>query len=305
MNLKQLEYFRTTAELEHFTRAAELLGISQSSLSHSIKELEEELGVKLFQRQGRNVKLTKYGQMFLPSVTQSLDALSDGCQQVKDSVNPDGGTVHIALPARLEPFASYLAVYYVSETGRSHVNFQFTRTSSCADARHKLLESTVDLVFLPEAGNDLFDSFRIGSHEIVVLVSQNHRLAGRKSVTLAELRGERFLYYPRRHPFRRTLDSAFAEVGFTPSITAETAQDHAIFGMVAANRGVAIMPRPLGDMPYPIKILPITGTPPAPRQIYLLWNRRTSLPPAALRLRDFILQRGPVFDEYLHCTHQE
>lgn len=305
MNLKQLEYFRTTAELEHFTRAAELLGIGQSSLSHSIKELEEELGVKLFQRQGRNVKLTKYGQMFLPSVAKSLDTLSDGCQQVKDSVNPDGGTVHIALPARLEPFASYLAVYYVSKTGRGHVNFQFTHASSCADARHKLLESTVDLAFLPEEGDDLFDSFCIGSHEMVVLVSQKHRLAGQKCVALAELYGERFLYYPRRHPCRRALDSAFAQVGFSPAIAAETAQDHAIYGMVAANQGIAVVPRPLGDMPYPIKILPIEGTAPAPNQIYLLWNRRTPLPPAALRLRDFILQCGPVFDEYRHRTHQE
>lgn len=305
MNLKQLEYFRTTAELEHFTRAAELLGISQSSLSHSIKELEDELGVKLFQRQGRNVKLTKYGQMFLPSVAQSLDALSDGCQQVKDSVNPDGGTIHIALPARLEPFASYLAVYYVSQTGRGQVNFQFTRTSSCTDARHKLLEGLVDLAFLPEAGNDLFDAFRLGSYDMVVLVSQNHRLAGRKSVALAELRGERFLYYPRRHPCRHALDSAFAKAGFTPSIAAETAQDHAIYGMVAANQGIAVVPRPLGDIPFPIKILPITGTAPVPCPIYLLWNRRTPLPPAALRLRDFILQRGLVFDEYRHRTHQE
>lgn len=75
--------------------------------------------------------------------------------------------------------------------------------------------------------------------------------------------------------------------------------------MVAANQGIAVVPRPLGDMPYPIKILPITGTVPAKRPIYLLWNRRTPLPPAALRLRDFILQRGPVFDAYRHCTHQE
>ena len=71
MNLKQLEYFRMIAELEHFTKASEKLLISQSSLSHSIKELEAELGVELFMRQGRNVKLTKYGQMFLPFVEQA------------------------------------------------------------------------------------------------------------------------------------------------------------------------------------------------------------------------------------------
>ena len=66
MNLRQLYYFRTIAELEHYTRAAEKLFVSQSSLSHAIQELESELNVKFFEKKGRNVELTKYGQLFLP-----------------------------------------------------------------------------------------------------------------------------------------------------------------------------------------------------------------------------------------------
>ena len=95
MNLKQLEYFRMIAELEHFTKASEKLLISQSSLSHSIKELEAELGVELFMRQGRNVKLTKYGQMFLPFVEQALDTLGEGCQRLRDYVDPNTGTLNM------------------------------------------------------------------------------------------------------------------------------------------------------------------------------------------------------------------
>lgn len=70
MNLRQLQYFKTIAELEHYTRAAEKLYVSQSNLSHSIQELEDELNVEFFVRKGRNIKLTKYGELFLPYVSQ-------------------------------------------------------------------------------------------------------------------------------------------------------------------------------------------------------------------------------------------
>ena len=68
MNLQQLYYFKTIAELEHYTKASQMLNITQSSLSHSINDLEKELGVLLFIRQGRNVRLTKCGAFFLEFV---------------------------------------------------------------------------------------------------------------------------------------------------------------------------------------------------------------------------------------------
>ena len=65
MNLNQLYYFRTLAELEHYTKAAEKLNISQPTLSHSIAAMEKELGANLFEKQGRNVVLTKYGRIYI------------------------------------------------------------------------------------------------------------------------------------------------------------------------------------------------------------------------------------------------
>ena len=93
MNLRQLYYFRTIAELEHYTRAAEKLFVSQSNLSHAIQELEEELNVKLFVRKGRNIKLTKYGELFLPYVQKSIEDLEAGISTIKDYINPNSGTV--------------------------------------------------------------------------------------------------------------------------------------------------------------------------------------------------------------------
>lgn len=78
MNLKQLYYFKRLSETEHYTEAASSLCITQPSLSHAISELEKELGVALFARQGRNVKITQNGKRFLPYVEDALASLENG-----------------------------------------------------------------------------------------------------------------------------------------------------------------------------------------------------------------------------------
>ena len=91
MNLQQLYYFKTIAELEHYTQAARKLNISPSSLSHSITDLEKELGVSLFIRQGRNVRLTSCGAFFLDYVSRSLEILDEGRSRLQDFISPESG----------------------------------------------------------------------------------------------------------------------------------------------------------------------------------------------------------------------
>ena len=88
MNLNHLYYFRALAKEEHYTRTADMLSITQPSLSHAISCLESELGVKLFEKQGRNAKLTKYGALFLRYVEQSLDMLDEGKRVVTETSEP-------------------------------------------------------------------------------------------------------------------------------------------------------------------------------------------------------------------------
>lgn len=94
MNLSQLYYFRKLADLQHYTRAAKELFITQPTLSGSISSLESELGVSLFQKSGRNVELTKYGSEFLTYVNASLEQLDKGIAIMKGySGESDGGTI--------------------------------------------------------------------------------------------------------------------------------------------------------------------------------------------------------------------
>src|ERR1700693_6496763 len=84
MELQQLRYFREVAEREHVTRAAESLFVSQSAISRAVTQLEEELGVPLFYRQGRAVVLSRYGRLFLEHVNRALSILESGKRLLRE-----------------------------------------------------------------------------------------------------------------------------------------------------------------------------------------------------------------------------
>ena len=84
MNLNQLYYFSRLAQIEHYTKAAEQLNLSQPSLSHAIRSLEKELGTRLFEKQGRGVTLTKYGKLFCGYVDEALETLEQGVKNRRD-----------------------------------------------------------------------------------------------------------------------------------------------------------------------------------------------------------------------------
>lgn len=297
MNLRQLYYFRTIAELEHYTRAAEKLYVSQSSLSHAIQELENELNVEFFVKRGRNVELTKYGRMFLPYVQKSLETLETGMAKLADYINPNTGTVVMAGFPSLAQFASDIIVRYVSETNRVDVRLQFNQEPTYAKLREQLLAGELDLIFSTEVDDPRVESAYIGDHQIVLLVPMGHRLARCGEADLRELDGENFISFDTSCQLRGMTDQIFRELGIRPNITMETAQDLIIDGLVAANHGVAIIPYPLGGAPYNTKVVRIANDIP-PRKLFLSWNTEQYLPPAAEYFRDFIIRSGEVFRQF-------
>lgn len=301
MNLRQLQYFKAIAELEHYTRAAESLFVSQSSLSHAIQELEGELKAKLFVREGRNIKLTKYGKLFLPYVQHCLETLDTGVAKLSDYINPNTGTVVMAGFPSLAYFAPYIIVRYVSETNRVDVHLQFNQEATYTTLRDQVISGQVDLVFATEIDDPRIGATYIGQHPLVLLASAKHRFARQDRVDLRELDKENFIAFDKNCQLRMQTDRMFQELGVTPNITTETAQDLIIYGLVAANHGVAITPYPLGGAPYNVKIIPIAN-PIATRKLYLLWNKDQYIPPAAEYFRDFVVRSGLIFHDFLRSN---
>lgn len=297
MNLRQLYYFKTIAELEHYTRAAETLYVSQSSLSHAIRELETELRVKLFIRQGRNVKLSKHGELLYPYIKKTIETLEDGISQLQDYIDPDRGTVTLSAFPSLDAFVSDSIVRYLSHTGRVGVRFQYQH-DSFQEIRQKLLRGDVDLAIATKIDDPRLECMRIGTHALVLLVSEDHPFAKRKSISLRDLDGMNFTTYDSDSQLGGQIKELFQSRDIHPNIVMEARQDLVIYGLVSSGHSVAITPLPLAGVPYNVKVIPICDDIPQ-RDLYLLWNKERYMPPAAGYFRDFLCGERELFGKYL------
>lgn len=122
MNLKHLEYFRVLASLEHYTRAADQLYITQPTLTNAISVLEKELGTQLFEKKGRNTRLTKYGSFFLTYVITALDTLEKGEKELRQLTSPTHGTIDFAFIYTLGPnFVPTMIQTFFSDTANENI----------------------------------------------------------------------------------------------------------------------------------------------------------------------------------------
>ncbi|BAL00746.1 putative LysR family transcriptional regulator [Oscillibacter valericigenes Sjm18-20] len=297
MNLQQLYYFRTLAEVKHFTKAAIKLMVTQPSLSHSINDLEAELGVSLFDRSNRQVTMTKYGGLFLEYVNHSLNILDEGRAKLDDFIDPDQGTVALSYVSSLEAFVPYLVAQFYKLNQGIQIMFQFQQSSNAA-IFESLFKGSIDLGMGTRClSKEPLMTHKLGEHELVLLVSNDHPLAQEESVDLRQIRQEQFITYSRECDIRDYIDSIFKIIGITPRIVSETAHDTMIYSFVAANYGVALVPAPLGINHYHVKALHIQNEVPK-REIYLMWKDVRYLSPAVSRFRDFIVENGQMLDSY-------
>jgi DNA-binding transcriptional LysR family regulator len=297
MNLQWLYYFDTIAELEHYTKAAEKLHVSQSNLSHAIKELEAELGAELFERHGRNVKLTKYGEIFQPYVKKTLNTLETGVSTLKEYIDPNAGTIVMGGFPSVAQFSTDLMVRYQSETNRLEVQFQYTQ-EGWRELKDNLLNGNIDVAIATRFNYPQIGATYIGTHRLVALLPEQHRLANRQSVDLREMDRENYIAFDKNGQIRPFLDGVFKELGIKLNIVAETPNDLIIFGLVAAGRGIAILPDPLAGAPFGTKIVPISNDIPQ-RKLYLQWNKDRYISPATAYFRDYVKRSEDVFDQYL------
>lgn len=296
MNLQQLYYFKTIAELEHYTKASQVLNISQSSLSHSMTDLEKELEVSLFIRQGRNVKLTKCGSLFLDYVTTSLATLEKGRERLQDFVSADTGTITLGYLSSLSRFVPFLISRFFEKTGKVKTHFQFDQ-STTQDLEAHLLSGATDLAFTTPFDDPEIASVKIGSHKTVLMVSESHPLARQSSVDLTELKSERFITYEPNCQIRSYINDIFREVGIHPEISFEAAHDSIVLGAVSAGLGIALMPEASNFSGYNIKPLPIINPIPE-RDIHIAWVKDRYMTPAVKNFRDFVLECGLLLNEF-------
>lgn len=297
MNLQQLTYFKTVAEVLNFTKAADILCITQPSLSHSIQDLEKELNIQLFIRQGRSIQLTKYGQLYLDYVVQALNILDAGRIKLNEYTQPAQGTVVLSYLSSLTEYVPFVTSLYLSGHPGIHTRFHMEQLPT-GQIESNLIHGQSNLGFSSQVSSPRLGSFYVGEHPSVLIVSEQHPWADRTSVSLQELDGQDFITYTQDCGIRKYIDNILHTAGVQPRIISEVMYDNLIIGMVGSNFGVAMIPKPLGMHLSQCRCISLEGDVP-PRKIYLVWPKELYIPPAAQKFLDFVVDHAVTLDYFI------
>lgn len=246
MDLRKLRYFAVLAEEKHFGRAAKQLSLSQPPLSLAIKQLEAEIGAKLFERDSRNVSLTPAGETLKQEAIFLLRRADEARSLVKAVSEGKGGRLRVGFVGSM--------LY----RGLPDVIGAFKTASPTTDIHLRELNSIeqvaafgrdeIDLGFtfgrgIPEG----LEGFRYHSEPFVACLPSGHRLASAKRISLAKLERDEFIFFARdiSPDYHQSIVAACLAVGFAPKIRHEVRHWMSVVSFVAHRIGVSLVPSTL------------------------------------------------------------
>jgi LysR family transcriptional activator of glutamate synthase operon len=241
MELRDLEAFAAAARFGNFGQAAEARFMSHSGLSRAVGRVEAELGVPLFDRVGRVVRLNRFGEIFLARVEEAFRALDTGWSEITDAVDPNRGIVTLAFMPTIGPT---LVPRLLRAFREDHKNVRVQLFQGGAgEILSMLQDGTVDVCLIaPDPELPEIEWVPLWREPFLLSVPADHELAGRSQVTLKELEGVPVVALRHGFGIRQITDTLLDEAGVRPKIVFEAADVPTVRGLVAAGLGVAILP---------------------------------------------------------------
>jgi DNA-binding transcriptional LysR family regulator len=242
VELRDLRAFLAAAQASHFGRAAAALHMSQSALSKAIGRLEDELGVPLFDRPGRTVRLNRYGELLREHAEEAFRALDAGRTAVADAIDPQRGQVGLAFIPTLGPTVVPQLVQEF-RAGHPHARIQLSQ-GGAGTVVEMLHAGQVDLgLTSPAPSLPGMDWTPLWTERLVlVTASEQDQPPSRRPVRLHHYRDRPFIALKPGYGLRQITDALFARAGFTPRVVFEGADVPTVRGLVGAGLGIAVLP---------------------------------------------------------------
>lgn len=241
MTLNQLSYFYQAAVLEHFNQAAEKMNITEPSLSRSIAALEDELGIILFEKRGRNVILTKAGEIFLEHVSTILDDVKRA-ENKMHQIATDGGHIDIAYVSPLaKVFIPTIVRSFLTEKENKNITFNFFQDITSVNIEG-LKKGRYDIIFgsysPDENGIDFVPIIR---QEIVAILPPGHPLTLKDTMEATDFADYPVLGYARHSGLGKYTRSFFKKHDVSPNFICESPDENGIASLVAQGFGIALV----------------------------------------------------------------
>ncbi|MCI1857268.1 MAG: LysR family transcriptional regulator [Sporolactobacillus sp.] len=291
MELRQIEYFIEAAKREHITKAAAALHVAQSAVSRQIAMLEDELGVSLFTRQGRNIQLTPAGKLFLEHAERGLAEFEKAELKIKERLNPESGLIRLGLSTGLP---IHTLPILLENFHRMHPGIGFRLHQGTVPYLIRLIDkgqinlafaSPVPLRHNAVTGNILY------SERMLLLLPKRHRYAGGGPVPLGKLKNERFITFCGKFSLQELFRDACRQAGFDPIIVFEGEDMATMNDLVAAGFGIALMPENAVADHLPSEVTTAVLTAPeVSRSVGIIRPKRRELAPSELLFFRYIDQ---------------
>ena len=260
MELQQLRCFIAVADELHFGHAAQQLNMLPSALGRYIKLLEEDLGTRLLTRSTRNVSLTEHGALFLPEAREIVSRADEVQKRFQTLARQNAGKLRIgAIDSASISLIPHILHHFRERWPDVEIGFLEDKSSRLLP---KLKTGRLDLIFIRPTGvmDSAFESQFLFYEDVVLAVADNHPLAQKSEINVDDLRDVALIVPEKRvrpHSYDLTL-SLFDDAGFKPRLIQIADEKQTIINMVAAELGVAIMPRWVKRMAaLNIKFIPI------------------------------------------------
>ncbi|MCR8644301.1 LysR family transcriptional regulator [Paenibacillus sp. N1-5-1-14] len=285
MGLQQLYYFKRVAELESMSLTADALHIDQPTLSKMITRLEENLGVPLFERVGRRIRLNPYGKRYLVQVDKALEALEYGRKEVQDLAKIDRQRVKVAMPLHND-FANEIAEYMQMNPDAKLQVVQASELEQVKQLRSGGLDLCITSTRIDEPDVEAVSFFK---EQILLAVPSTHRFAARSHIQLKEAAFEPFIGLHKSNPLREMTDMFCKQAGFAPYIIHEVDEHKAIEQWVQTGVGIAFVPESHVEQ-FSSKLTVITIEQPiCIRNYQLAWRKDRYMSQDAKHLQQYIL----------------
>jgi LysR family transcriptional regulator, cyn operon transcriptional activator len=278
MELRHLRYFTALAECLSFTRAAERVHVTQSTLSHQIRQLEDEVGRPLFDRIGKRVALTEAGEVFVAFASRALKEVDQGVSVLREALPAVTGALRIGAThtfnLRLIPecVAAFLGRFPTVQVSVSELE------ADAIAARLLAGELDVGIAYRPDDAAELWFE-PLYHEELVLVVGDSHALARRKRIRMVELHRQRLVLLPTMFATRVMLDECFAASGAEPLVACEMNTVAPMLDLVRRTDIAAIVARNAVPASPGLAVVPIESPTPV-RTPGILWQRnRDPKPP--------------------------
>ncbi|MCD8256198.1 MAG: LysR family transcriptional regulator, partial [Oscillospiraceae bacterium] len=293
MDLLQLKYFSALAKSQHLNRTAEEMLVTPSAVSASLARLEKELGVKLFDRVGRNIRLNQYGKILSKYTDQVFTALDSAKTELREAQNPGKGSITVAITnpnlwnKALHAFYTAYPEIFISLTAFDTGSNQLYSGHGDPLVQHADFYIAAPGATIHTDGS--LESEILFYSQVLLAVSPKHRFARRKSIDLAEARDEWFVNSPYKTSFRTFCDNLCQQAGFTPKSRIEC--DYMLRPRMLINENMVCLATSLGRQSglYEGTVMIPIEKPPCSRPQAIYWRAKGYQSRANQVFKEFLL----------------